>query len=575
MLKEIDMTQDCEPYKWLENDEPDDYYRALFQQAGLAQLVLNRDGHMICLNRKAQKLLDVQEEKNELSEYIMPDERDTLTAWIQRVFREKGPQVIEIRIERGEAPASIRLNGEKLDDYPHIAQVSLIDLSIEQKNGKNLLKMAYYDHLTGLPNRYLLKDRMRWAIRDALRHEEHMAVLAIDLDTFKQVNDTFGHKSGDELLQVIGRRMAKCLRDSDTLARLGGDEFIVLMQHLEDSQDTVVVAERLLESIRQPVTLMNLKQIITGSIGICLFPQDSTEAHELMEKADIALYRAKRNGKDQYAFFNETMKQAADQQIDFERRLRKALDQEELTLYYQPIISAASRKIIALEALLRWNSPIDGLVPARSFLPVAEGIGIAHQITDWALRRAFKQMRNWIDNGILSPESTIRLTVNLSEAQLREPGFAGQLEALMQEYALSTKQLVLEICESILYQNDPVIEENMKKINHMTFQLYLDDLRQGFNTFNRIHTHPFSMVKINPEMTQAFMETPHGALLLSTLIRLSHLLDLNVIAEGIETEAALERLVQSGCDALQGYGISQPLHPVQAEMLLSLQTSII
>lgn len=561
------------------------YFAALFQQAPWPQAALDNQGIVVACNDMALKLLqiadteekaagaetasrqDTDENKVCFYDWFAETERDVVLAWHQRILREKKAQNIDTTIRR-EAKL-VRLVGQPVFEHD-LVQVTVQDLSGTAQNGEALIQMAYYDQLTGLPNRYLLLDRLHWAISDASRHHEHMAIIALDLDFFKKINDAFGHQAGDHLLQMISRRMATCLRDSDTLARVGGDEFIVFMQHVADSQDAVLVAERLLAAIQNPVEIKGVTQTVSASIGICLYPQDGRRAEELLEKSDIALYRAKSNGKNQYAFFNETMKLAADTRIDFERRLRQACANNELTVYYQPIIAAAGRKIIALEALVRWNSREDGCLPAAAFLPVAESIGADRQITEWALQSAFGQMKKWLDSGLIDAADPCRLTVNISNRQLHAPELVDQISRLLADSGLPPERLVLEIRESALNEQATPVRENLARLREMSLQLYLDDFCQGFCSMNQIGQIPVTSVKIDQNLTAALSRTDHGQLLLSSMIRLSHLMNLHIIAEGVETQDAETLLIRYGCDALQGYWISRPLPAVQTELLLML-----
>ncbi|MDW7656570.1 MAG: EAL domain-containing protein, partial [Bacillota bacterium] len=501
-------------------------------------------------------------------DWVISEEKDAILAWQERILREGKAQNIETKLKCD--TKLVRLIGMPIVGYDDLVQVMVQDLSGAQQNGQPLIQMAYYDQLTGLPNRYLLSDRLHWAISDASRHKEHMAVLAIDFDHFKRINDMFGHQAGDHLIQEISRRMTTCLRDSDTLARIGGDEFTVFMQHVADSQDAVLVAERLLTAISKPIDIMEVPQTISASIGICLYPQDGSEAQELLEKSDIALYRAKNSGRNQYAFFNEAMKKAADRQVDFERRLRQADTNEELTLHYQPIIATASRKVIALEALIRWNSQKDGCLPAASFLPVAEMIGIDRQLADWALYNALFQMKKWLDSGLIDDSDPCRLTVNLSGKQMTSPDMVDQIDRLLIRSGLPAERLILEIRESTLYNQAPQIRKNLDRMSNSSIRLCLDDFNQGFRTMNQIGQIPVTSIKIDQNMTASFLSTYHGEMLLSTMISLAHLLNLEIIAAGVETKDAEENLTRLGCDALQGYWISRPLPAVQTEMLLGL-----
>jgi diguanylate cyclase (GGDEF)-like protein len=542
-------------------------YADLVRQAPWACLVLDREGRIVTGNGKADTLLSGAVPGSLLAASFIGEDQDEVIAWLGRVFRQPDAQTIDARLSRDNSLITVRLNGLAMDGQ---AAVYLEALTDGQIHGRQLRDMAYYDQLTRLPNRYLMSDRLHWAIRDAVRHQEKMAILAIDLDRFKRINDNFGHQAGDHLLQQISQRMASCLRDADTLARLGGDEFVVIMQHLSGDQDALMVAGRLLESIRQPVAVMGVPQTLSASIGISLFPEDAMQVQELLDKADIALYRAKNSGRDRVAFFNETMKAAVDERVDFERRLRSALNRGELLLYYQPIVAAQDGRILALEALLRWNSDREGLLPAASFLPLAQEIGIDRPMTDWALEASCEQMQRWLQSGLIRPSDPCRLTVNLSDSQLTVPDLPERVGHALARAGLPAERLVLEIHESALDTDREQVRVNLEKLTGMSVQLYLDDFCQGFCTLGQASRISFASLKIDRKVIAVFKDAPHGEQLLDAMIRMAHQMNLTVIAEGVESEESVRWLLESGCDALQGYLIGPPLPPVQTEMLLEL-----
>ncbi|NLO35906.1 MAG: EAL domain-containing protein [Clostridiaceae bacterium] len=548
-------------------------YADLVRQAPWACLVLDPEGRILAGNERADWLLAGAGSGALFAACFIAEDQDEVLAWLGRVFRQPEAQTIDVRLTLGESLQTIRLTGQVLAGQTGQAAVYLDALTDGQTQGRQLLNMAYYDQLTRLPNRYLMSDRLHWAIRDAGRHQEKIAVLAVDLDHFKRINDSYGHQAGDTLLQQISRKMAACLREADTLARLGGDEFAVIMQHLTGSQDAMAVAGRLLESIRQPVDVMGVPQTMSASIGISLFPEDGTQVQELLDKADIALYRAKNGGRDRIAFFNETMKAAVDVKIDFERRLRLALERGELLLYYQPIIAAQDGRILALEALLRWNSTRDGLLPAMAFLPLAREIGIDRQLADWALQAACGQMQRWLESGLIDGLDSCRLTVNLSDSQLTASDLPERVRQVLVRTGLPAERLILEIHEAALDPGQEQVRDNLEKLSGMSVQLYLDDFCQGFCTLGQAGRIPFTSLKIDQKITTVFLDAPHGEQLLDAMIRLAHQVNLTVIAEGVESERTMSQLLAFGCDALQGYLIGPPLPPAQTEMLLGLNAA--
>lgn len=557
----------------------DQLYEALFWQTPWAGLVLDQTGMVMAGNEKATRLISLLPGKLSFKVHFplwalfLEEEKDELNAYIERIFRKDELLAHDAHLKQNDNIIRVRLLGAKLADIKGKALIYIEDISYDQKSGQNLVTMAYYDQLTGLPNRYLLLDRLHFAIRDASRHGEKLAVMIIDLDYFKQINDSFGHQAGDELLQKISQRLASCLRESDTLARLGGDEFVVLLHHVPDSQHAALVAERILSVISKPLDIHSMPQVLGASIGICLFPDDATTVEELMERADIALYRSKKSGRNLYSFYNESMKAEVEKKIDTERRLRAACEKNELVLFYQPIISSDGQNIIALEALLRWKSEKEGVLPAAHFLPLAQTMGMDRQFADWALSSALSQMKDWLDAGLIGENHDCKLTVNLSEQQLLSKELTKEIARMIEKSRLPKDRLILEIRENDLLSDQKQVSENMRMLQDMSIQLYLDDFYHGLSTLSRLNPIPFSSIKIDQKLTKSFMSTEHGELLLASVIRLGHLFNLQIIAEGVENEEVKERLIRHGCDALQGYFICHPLPPAQVEMLLKIRAS--
>ncbi|MEA4890239.1 MAG: EAL domain-containing protein [Clostridiaceae bacterium] len=577
------MMQQENPADEKDNRQYDTCYQSLFRQSPIAGLVVDVNGQVLEYNREAVHLLVLNEQPDNrrtgawtagslsMQGFVDREDISAMMEFLAAIFRDNRQQPLDIRLRRCDQTGFLaRLSGVKLDNQNHLAQITIFDVDHDQRNGEAINLLAYYDQLTGLPNRHLLFDRLHWAIRDARRQQERLAVLYVDLDHFKQINDTLGHMAGDQMLQKITAQMTACLRDADTLARMGGDEFAILMQHLVDSQAAAAVAARLLEVISQPVEIMGLEQTVSASIGICLFPDDGDNTEVLMKHADIAMYRSKSNGRNMVSFFNEDMRKAVDHRADLERRLRQAQHENRLILYYQPMIQSRTNRILALEALLRWDSGIDGLLSADQFLPVAEEIGLGKVFSSWALQQACCQMREWLDSGLIPAGNPCKISVNLSAEQLNQPALVDQVKKVLNQFHLPVSRLIVEVREATLRQEKPLIIENLAKLQEMQIQLILDDFCQGFCTIEKISRLAFSHLKINQMFTTMLLENRRGEALLDSLINLAHILGLHVIAEGIETEMDREWLDRHGCDALQGYLFCRPLPTRAMDLLLKI-----
>ncbi len=560
-----------------DNAASEKYYQHLFYQAPVASLLLSRDGHIREINRRAAEMLAIHSGEyvgQALLVFVRPKDQLALTDHIAAVFSQGRQQSLDIELQTTDGRlVYTRMISLPVEGKLDLCQTTLLDLN-EQTRDENLLnQLAYYDQLTGLPNRILFSDRLHWAIRDARRQNERLAVMVIDLDHFKQVNDTLGHEAGDQLLQAVAARMLACLREADTLSRMGGDEFTALMLHIGDNQDAIAAAGRLLEAITQPVEIKGKPQTVSASIGICLYPDDGEEADQLIHNADIAMYRAKTSGRSRISFFSKSLKAAVSRQNEMEHRLRLALPEQQLEVYYQPFIDAITCRIIGLEALLRWRSDHNGVMTAGQFLPIADQLGLADSFEDWALQSACLQMKDWINRGVIRDLGQCRMAVNLSVNQLEKPDLCSRITSILQSIGLPGSALALEASETTLRQGSKIVLENLKNIHQQGIALHLDDFSQGFSSLQTINKIPFDCLKIDQIYTSVFLENKQGEALLDALLNLSHILGLRVIAEGVESPQAYAWLKEHACDGMQGFYFCRPLPALKMEMLLGLPQS--
>jgi diguanylate cyclase (GGDEF)-like protein len=421
--------------------------------------------------------------------------------------------------------------------------------------------LAYYDSLTGLPSRRLFKDRLAQALLQARRRNRLLATCFLDLDGFKRVNDTLGHSGGDQLLRQVAKRMVKSLRSGDSVARanqdepeeavsrLGGDEFTFLLKEIPNPQAAADVAWRLLESLRIPFEIDSHEVFATASIGIAVFPFDGNDAETLLKNADTAMYSAKDRGRNNYQFYAESMNTAAKSRLDLERRLRRAVENEELSLHYQPLRDAVSGRLSGAEALLRWNDPERGSVSPAEFIPVAEETGLILQIGEWVLRTACAQVQAWQAQGY----QPIRIAVNLSGHQLRQPAILAKVAQALEDTALSPAHLELEITESTIMQDDAVTVAAFKGLDEMGIGLALDDFGTGYSSLSYLRRFPISRVKIDRSFVSGIPGDPDDTALAASIIALAHSLRMKVVGEGVETLEQAEFLRDSGCDELQGF----------------------
>ncbi len=415
--------------------------------------------------------------------------------------------------------------------------------------------LAYHDALTGLPNRLLFKDRLAVALSHAQRERTRLAVLFLDLDRFKVINDSLGHSIGDRLLQAVAERVQLCVRDSDTLARLGGDEFTLMIPNLLRSEDAAPVAQKILEAVRNPFTIEGREFFITTSIGISLYPEDGMDAETLIKNADTAMYQAKELGRDNYQLFNAFINARALQRIALEHGLRRALLDEQLRVHYQPIFDLRAGRIVGMEALLRWTHPEMGPISPSTFIPLAESTGLMMPIGEWALRTAVKQAKAWHDAG----HKNLSLAVNLSVTQLQQPDLVARVKDALQETGLPPRLLELEITESSAMQSPEASIRTLYELKRLGIRISLDDFGTGHSSLSYLKRFPIDTLKIDQSFVRDINSDPDTAAIVTAIIAMAHSLRLKVIAEGVEHTEQANFLRHYACDQMQGFLIKPPV----------------
>jgi len=429
------------------------------------------------------------------------------------------------------------------------------DITEQRQAEERIQHMAHHDALTGLPNRALLNDRLGQAIALAQRNRELLALLFIDLDRFKTVNDSLGHSTGDSLLRAVADRLVACVRATDTVARLGGDEFVVLLTDIKQAVDSAQVAQKAVESLSQPFRVGKHVLHITPSIGICTFPHDGHDVDTLMRNADAAMYHAKEMGRNNYQFFTQSMNLITHERLELENDLRHALERHELSLHYQPQIDLKTGAIVGFEALARWEHPQRGSVPPSEFIHVAEEAGLIHPIGEFVLGEACKQARIWHAAGF--PQ--LQVAVNCSAKQFRRKGMVEAVAKLLQELELSADSLELEITESVMLQHPEQVVDWFRELTQMGLQLSIDDFGTGYSSLSYLKRFPIQKLKIDQSFVRDISHDPDDAAIVRAIIAMAHSLELVVIAEGVETAEQLAFLKSFGCDKAQGFYFSKPL----------------
>ncbi|MGF1642478.1 MAG: putative bifunctional diguanylate cyclase/phosphodiesterase [Thiotrichales bacterium] len=433
-------------------------------------------------------------------------------------------------------------------------------------------QLAYFDDITGLPNRALFKERLGQALELARRNQRHLAVLFLDLDNFKRINDTLGHSTGDILLSEVAKRLLLNLRtsdaiaqgrpheDHDSLARLGGDEFTILLAEIAQGTDAAVVAQRVIDALAQPIDLAGHEITVTTSIGIAVYPDDGRDVDTLIKNADMAMYFAKREGRNAFKFFTESMNTAALKRMALEKHLRRALERGELALHYQPQRDVKTGKVSGAEALLRWTNAELGSVSPADFVPLAEETGLILPIGDWVLRTACAQAKAWHDAGLPLP----RVAVNVSVRQFAQAGFAERVSQILRETGLTPASLEIEITESVIMKDGDAALNTLQELKDVGVQLAIDDFGTGYSSLAYLKQFPIDRLKIDRTFVSAINIDSRDRAIAAAVIAMAESMNLSVTAEGVETEGQLDFLESRRCHEAQGYLFSRPLPPTEA-----------
>jgi diguanylate cyclase (GGDEF)-like protein/PAS domain S-box-containing protein len=502
-------------------------------------------------------------------------------AWIEFVDPEDQPRVRALvgRLDLPEFEVAYRLHrpdGEvrhmEMRGYmvrdgegQHVRRAGTIqDVTLRREQEARIEHLAYHDALTGLPNRMLVADRLALALAHAQRLQREVAVLYLDLDRFKVVNDSLGHLAGDALLREVARRLRAVLREEDTVARVGGDEFQIVLGEVEGVAGAAHVAEKLMQSLSSPFLLDGHEVHVSGSLGISLYPRDGASAELLLKYADTALYEAKAEGRNAYRFFSPEMNALAHSRLRLENDLRRAIERQELELHYQPQLELATGRVTAVEALVRWRHPERGLVMPNEFIPVAEETGLVVALGEWVLREACRQVSAWHRDGLAG----LRVAVNISPRQLRTGIVATVHDALVAS-ALPPASLELEITETSMMVDPPQALDVLRALRELGVQLSIDDFGTGWSSFAHLRRMPLDRLKIDGSFIGGIPADADDAAIVETLIVMTHKLGLRVIAEGVETTAQRQALLAQGCDEVQGFLLAAPVPAAELPGLLA------
>ena len=515
---------------------------------------------------------------------VHPQDREIIARATGEVVRREGPYGFDVRIVMPDGSQRfVHEQAEAIfdeDGTPLRLAGTTQDITERKQIEDQIRFLAYYDGLTRLPNRVLFVERLNQALSAAQRQGRILAMLFLDLDRFKRINDTLGHTVGDRLLQAVSERLKKCLRStdtiargdplasSDTVARLGGDEFITITD-IARGEDAAKIAQRVLEALNEPFKLEAQEIFVTGSIGISLFPHDGKDVETLLKNADSAMYHAKDAGRGTYQFYNTSMNAAAYQRLAMENSLRRALERQEFLLHFQPQIDVATGGIIGAEALVRWRHPELGMVSPGTFIPLAEETGLIMPIGEWVLRAACAQGKAWRDEGL----GEMIIAVNLSGRQFRQQPLVHTVDDILKSTGFDPRCLELEITESVLVQSVEDTISALKRLKDMGLRVSVDDFGTGYSSLTYLKRFPIDTLKIDQSFTRDIATDPGDAAITAAIIAMAAGLRMAVIAEGVETGEQRDCLRQRGCRLMQGYLFSRPVPADQFRILLQKQTA--
>jgi diguanylate cyclase (GGDEF)-like protein/PAS domain S-box-containing protein len=490
------------------------------------------------------------------------DERTRLVDLVNTVLQSSHPAHIDVSFaisDKQSVDVEMSLTagltaGVRSGDFPVVWGVCR-DITERKRAQSALYSLAHHDILTGLPNRVLLEDRLVQAKALAHRQQSGFAVLFLDLDRFKIINDTLGHAIGDELLRLVATRLQRTLRESDTVSRIGGDEFIVLLSNTGNREDVVHLADKIMKSLALPFYLRDHELFVTTSLGGCMYPEDDLDTESLMKKADIAMYHAKALGRNNFQFYDNQMDQNASRRFIISNSLRKGLEHHQFRLYYQPKVDVLSGLIVAMEALVRWEHPELGLLSPLEFIQLAEETGLIVQLGEWVLREACKQNVTWHNEGI----TNLRVAVNLSGYQLQHKGLLMSIRNVLDETGMSPDNLEFEITESVIMQNPDFAVSILSSISDLGIHISIDDFGTGYSSLAHLKRFSVNTLKIDKSFVQDVSLNSTDAAIATAIIAMGNSLNLNVIAEGVETQAQYDFFKENNCGQVQGFLFSRPL----------------
>lgn len=538
-------------------------YQAIFGSVNDGIIIYDTDTlHIIDANQKACEIFSLTKEyllQTSLQDFgtgQFPYSEKEALAWFQKAIQGETP-LYDWKIKNSAGNylnLEVSLKHTTLGSKGRILAV-VRDISEREFAKEKIYRLANFDPLTKLPNRTLFNDRLHIALAHAKRNGEQLAVLFLDLDRFKTINDSLGHHVGDFILQEVAERLQLCIRDEDTLCRMSADEFIIVLTDVEKSSNVTRIISRMVSTLSMPFIVENAELRVTSSMGISFYPHNGHTPEVLVKHAELAMYHAKENGRNNYQFFTESLNQIVTERLSLENSLRLAIERNEFVLYYQPQISLQTNRLIGVEALIRWNHPQYGLTSPAKFIPVAEETGLIIPIGEWVLREICRQHLSWIEFGL----PAIQIAVNVSAIQFQEKQFLFTLQEIIKSYNIDPSYLDIELTEGIIMKNATKAIKELHLLKELGVKLSIDDFGTGYSSLQYLSQFPIDKLKIDQSFIRAMSSDNSSLAIVETIISLAEKLLIKVIAEGVETNEEIKKLQKCGCDEIQGYYFSKPL----------------
>ncbi len=545
-------------------------FRSVVQNLSDVITILDDEYKIKYASPSAKTLLGLEKVKfigSRLTDFCHPEDQANLSKFLLEIGEKHELGAVEWRIKCSDGEwYYVESVGTDLLNDPSVSGIVITTRNVNERKilESKLTHQAFHDSLTGLANRVLFRDRVEHGLRRAKRQKVAIAVLFLDLDNFKNINDTLGHAVGDQLLEAIAENLKSSVREIDSVARLGGDEFAILLEDANQPEDSIVVAKRILEKIQKVFNLQQKEVLVGISIGIAVSSAGLENVDELLRNADVAMYIAKERGKGQYAVFETELHNLFLTQIELEADLRKAVANHDFHLLYQPIVNLETSRILGVEALIRWQHPTRGLIPPLEFIPLAETTGLIIPIGQWVLEQACRQLSR-----LSEKNAELSVTINISGKQLQHPDFVEETIAVINQAGVNPYHIVLEITESQMISNMTGTQKKLRQLKDAGVRLALDDFGTGYSSLNCLHQFPIDILKIDKSFVDGISEGSETAAVAKTIIALSDALNLKTIAEGIEKPEQVKTLREFGCLRGQGYLFARPMSEEQLEKALA------